>query len=52
MSTLDILVDSLRHEMVKKRLEKSSRHLVRQMEIIQELRNKYGVKGLTRTPRA
>lgn len=45
---LNRLSDSLHHEQIKKRLEYSSRHIVKQMETIQELRNKYGVKGMTR----
>lgn len=47
----NILADSIKHEQIKQRLEKSSRHIVAQLLAIQVLRNKYGVKGLTRVTR-
>lgn len=46
-----LLIDSLKHERIRKQLENSSRHIIAHVEAIQELRNKYNVKGLNRITR-
>jgi hypothetical protein len=46
-----ILLDSLKHEEIRQRLDRSSRHIVAHVEAIQELRNKYNVRGLNRITR-
>lgn len=50
MST-QTLHDAIQHEQIRTRLEKSSRHIVVQIEKLQELRNKYKVKNKIGTTR-